>query len=100
MDLALEQERVDGAAEIVDDGVALERTYLRQASAEHLQQCAEFLPLSNRGLGPLAVTILPILLAGGPPLPFAPAIENLSRSRVPRHPLLRVQHQVQGVRCN
>jgi hypothetical protein len=34
-----------------------------QASAEHLQQCAEFLALSNRGLGPLAVTVLPIPLA-------------------------------------
>src|SRR5215472_145228 len=36
---------------------------LCQASAEHLQQCAEFLPLRNRGLGPLAVTVLPIPLA-------------------------------------
>jgi hypothetical protein len=34
-----------------------------QASAEHFQQCAEFLLLSNRGLGPLAVTVLPIALA-------------------------------------
>ena len=34
-----------------------------QASAEHFQQCAEFLPLRNRGLGPLAVTVLPIALA-------------------------------------
>src|SRR5262245_35708464 len=36
---------------------------LCQASAEHFQQCAEFLPLRNRGLGPLAVTVLPIPLA-------------------------------------
>src|SRR5262252_7888889 len=36
---------------------------LCQASAEHLQQCAEFLPLRNRGLGPLAVPVLPIALA-------------------------------------
>src|SRR6516165_2183091 len=34
-----------------------------QASAEHFQQCAEFLLLRNRGLGPLAVTVLPIPLA-------------------------------------
>jgi hypothetical protein len=34
-----------------------------QASAEHLQQCAEFLLLCNRGLGPLAVAELPIPLA-------------------------------------
>jgi len=33
------------------------------ASAEQFQQRAEFLPLSNRGLGPLAVTELPIPLA-------------------------------------
>jgi hypothetical protein len=36
---------------------------LRQASAEHLQQCGEFLPLRNRGLGSLAVTVLAIALA-------------------------------------
>ena len=36
---------------------------LCQASTEHLQQCAEFLLLRNRGLGPLAVTVLPIALA-------------------------------------
>src|SRR5262245_53433597 len=30
-----------------------------QASAEHFQQCAEFALLRNRGLGPLAVTVLP-----------------------------------------
>src|SRR5215469_1950274 len=34
-----------------------------QTSAEHFQQCAEFVPLRNRGLGPLAVTILPIPFA-------------------------------------
>ena len=38
---------------------------LYQASAEHSQQCAEFPLLRNRGLGPLAVTVLPIPLAGG-----------------------------------
>ena len=36
---------------------------LRQASAKHFQQCAEFLPLRNRGLGPLAATVLPVALA-------------------------------------
>jgi len=35
----------------------------RRARAEHLEQCAEFLLLRNRGLGPLAVTVLPISLA-------------------------------------
>ena len=34
-----------------------------QASAEHFQQCAEFLLLRNRGLRALAVTVLPIALA-------------------------------------
>ena len=46
---------------------------LYQASAEHSQQCAEFPLLRNRGLGPLAVTVLPIALARrGVPLPLAP----------------------------
>ena len=39
----------------------------RQASPEHFQQCAKFLPLRNRGLGTLAVTFrapsLPPLLS-------------------------------------
>jgi len=34
-----------------------------QAVAEHFEQCAEFLPLRNRGLGPLTVTVLPVPLA-------------------------------------
>jgi hypothetical protein len=37
--------------------------YSCQASAEHFQQCAESLLLGNRGLGPLAVTVLPVALA-------------------------------------
>ena len=36
----------------------LDFTYSCQASAEHLEQCAEFLLLPNRSLGPLAVTVL------------------------------------------
>src|SRR5262249_60135376 len=39
------------------------RQGLCQTSTEHFQQRAEFLPLRNRGLGPLAVTVLPIPLA-------------------------------------
>src|SRR5262249_35533290 len=38
-------------------------TYSCQAGTEHFEQCTEFLPLRNRGLGPLAVTVLPIPLA-------------------------------------
>jgi hypothetical protein len=38
-------------------------TYSCQASAEHLEECAEFSLLRNRGLGPLAVAVLPIALA-------------------------------------
>ena len=36
---------------------------LCQAVAEHFQQCAESPLLCNRGLGALAVTVLPISLA-------------------------------------
>src|SRR5215831_3189162 len=52
--------------------------YSCQASAEHFQQCAEFLPLRNRGFGLLAVTVLPILLPGGPPLSFSPPCNRCS----------------------
>jgi hypothetical protein len=38
-------------------------TYSHQTSAEQFQQSAEFLPLRNRGLGSLAVTVLPLPLA-------------------------------------
>jgi len=41
----------------------LDFAYLCQAGAEHFQQCAEFLLLRNRGLGALAVAVLPIPLA-------------------------------------
>jgi hypothetical protein len=34
-----------------------------QAGPEHFQQCAEFLLLRNRGLGPLAVAVLSVALA-------------------------------------
>jgi hypothetical protein len=40
-----------------------EFTYSPQASAKHFQQCVEFLPLRNRLLSPLAVTILPVPFA-------------------------------------
>jgi hypothetical protein len=40
-------------------------TYSCQAIAEHFKRCAEFAPLRNRGLGPLAVTVLAIPLARG-----------------------------------
>ena len=38
--------------------------YSHQPSTEHFQQCAEFLPLRNRGLGTLAMTVLPVSFAG------------------------------------
>jgi hypothetical protein len=44
----------------------------RKLKSRRFQQCAEFLPLRNRGLGLLAVAMLPIPLAGRPPLPLAP----------------------------
>jgi hypothetical protein len=37
--------------------------FLHQASAEHFQQSAEFLPLRNRDLGTLAIPVLLIPLA-------------------------------------
>jgi hypothetical protein len=36
---------------------------IMSGQAEHLEQCAEFPLLRNRGLGALAVTVLPIALA-------------------------------------
>ena len=40
---------------------SLDFAYSRQTGAEHFQQCAQFALLRNRGLGPLAVTVLPIM---------------------------------------
>jgi hypothetical protein len=37
--------------------------YSGQASTEHFEQCAEFALFRNRGLGPVAVTLLAIPLA-------------------------------------
>ena len=44
-----------------DSHACLDATHSPQASVEHFQQCAEFPLLRNRGLGPLAVTVLPIM---------------------------------------
>ena len=49
---------------------------LCQASAEHFQQCAEFLPLRNRGLGPLAVTVLSVALARRPAATACAAVQS------------------------
>jgi hypothetical protein len=46
-----------------DGHASLDVTHSSQASAKHFQQCAEFLLLRNRGLGPLALAVLPIPLA-------------------------------------
>jgi hypothetical protein len=46
------------------------------AGAEHFQQCAEFLPLRNRGLGPLAMTVLPISLAWRAPTTACAAVQS------------------------
>jgi hypothetical protein len=46
--------------------------YSHHPSAEHFQQCAEFLPLGNPELGPLAVAVLSVRSPQGPPLPLAP----------------------------
>jgi hypothetical protein len=47
----------------VDGGAAQNHAKLCQASAKHFQQRAEFVPLRNRDLRALAVTVLPIPLA-------------------------------------
>ena len=43
--------------------IRIRRQGSSQASAEHFQQCAEFLPLRNRGFGSLAVSVLAIAVA-------------------------------------
>ena len=50
-----------------------------QASAEHFQQCAEFLLLRNRGLGPLAVMVLPIALAMKAAATACAAVQSTAR---------------------
>jgi hypothetical protein len=47
-----------------------------QASAEHFQQCAESPLLRNRGLGSLAVTVLPIALARRPAATACAAMQS------------------------
>jgi hypothetical protein len=49
---------------------------LCQAVAEHFQQCAESPLLRNRGLGPLAVTVLPIPLARRPAATICAAVQS------------------------
>ena len=49
-----------------------------QSSPEHLQQCAELSTLRNRGLGPLAVTILPVAFAGRRAATRCPAVQSTS----------------------
>src|SRR5215510_8562188 len=44
-----------------DGRACLGVTHSSQASAEHFQQCAEFLPLRNRGLGPSARCAIPVV---------------------------------------
>src|SRR5215831_6970176 len=63
---------------------------LCQASAKHFQQCAESPPLRNRGLGPLAVTVLPIPFARRPAATACAAVQSaaafLRRWRSARFP--------------
>ena len=50
-------ENTKTAPRSVRAATVLRHRLISQASAEHFQQCAEFLPLRNRGLGSLAVTL-------------------------------------------
>jgi Resolvase, N terminal domain len=72
----------------------LDFTCSGQASAEHFQQCAEFLLLRNRGLGPLAVTVLSIALAMRAAATVCAAVQSTDRQGFPPAPrqALRVQH--------
>jgi len=56
-------------------------TYSCQASTEHFEQCAEFLLLRNRGLGPLAVTVLPIALARRAAATACAAVQSAARQQ-------------------
>jgi len=60
------------------EGLPKNHTRLCQASAEHFQQCAEFPLLRNRGLGPLAVTVLAIRqLVVTPPARIRPGSQKV-----------------------
>jgi hypothetical protein len=59
-----------------DGRACLDVTHSSEASAEHFQQCAEFLPLRNGGLGPLAVPVLPIPLARRPAATACAAVHS------------------------
>src|SRR5262249_61406496 len=50
-----EQDSTGGAARGICEELLLTFRFPRQARAKHFQQCYEFLPLRNRGLGALAV---------------------------------------------
>jgi hypothetical protein len=47
-----------------------------QTGAEHFQQCAEFAVFCNRGLGPLAVTVLPVPLTSRPAATACAAVQS------------------------
>src|ERR1700736_5689909 len=76
-------------------------TYSHQPSAEHFQQSAEFLPLCNCGLGPLAVTVLPIPFARRAAAPLAPLLllcyfffADLTTSPGTRRPLKELSREI------
>jgi hypothetical protein len=66
VDLNRSESRRRAACPSMMPAQARDFTYSCQASMEHLEQRAEPPPLRNRGLGPLAVMVLPIPLPGGP----------------------------------
>src|SRR6516165_6390717 len=66
-----------------------------QASAEHFQQCAEFLLLRNRGLGTLTVTVLSVALFTVSPSDWA---HELFPYRIVNAPALRRRARGRGGR--
>jgi hypothetical protein len=56
-------------SKIAHASMRLKRSY-SQSGTQHFQRCAEFLALRNRGLGPLAVTVMAVPLARLPEEPY------------------------------
>jgi hypothetical protein len=66
----------------------------RQASAEHFQQCTEFLPLRNRGLGRVASANSVANDLSVPKITFGNNGDEVRRERTPASPVSTVMLQV------
>jgi hypothetical protein len=68
-----------------ESGSAIDVACSGQARAEHFQQCAEFPLLCNRGLGALAVTVLPVPFARRPAATASSSLDHLVGAGEQRH---------------